>query len=75
MVLDLNEAFEKFISFSKQNKVVIHQEAGKVPYITINDDPNGDDIRYCATCFGYEGKFIPLYKQYYCNICKTRGHK
>lgn len=68
--LDLNQALSSVMKMYNDKKIVIHQDDKKFPYITIKDDPNGD-IKYCAICFSYEGKLVPLYNNMCC-ICAKR---
>mgnify|MGYP006906763556 CR=1 FL=1 len=70
--LDLNEALNSAIKIYNDKKITIHQEGKEFPYITIKDDPSGN-IKYCAVCFGYEGKLVPLYNEI-CVICAKRRH-
>ena len=37
-------------------------------YVTIKDDP--EDIRYCSTCWGKDGKLIQI-GSHQCNVCHT----
>lgn len=63
--LDLNKAFEQTMKFYKEQKVKIVQENNQFPYLKIDNDPNGENIKYCVICFGYEGKLVPMF----CNSC------
>ena len=68
---DVNKAFDKAMDLYRSKKAEIHQDDG-YPYITIPDDPSGKNIKYCAICFGYEGKLIPLFDGETCLICHKR---
>ena len=70
-IVDINKLIEQFKK-THTDDLKIHQEKEKFPYITIKGDPNGENTKYCAICFGYEGKFIPLYDDRTCIICLNR---
>ena len=69
--LDLNKCFDQAMDFYKSKKATIHQNDNEWPYVSIKDDPNGENIQYCAICFGSEGKLIPLMAGT-CLVCHKR---
>lgn len=70
---DLYKAYEQAMDVYKEHHITITQPSNEFPYITIKDDPNGNNIKYCAICFGYEGKLVPLMFGERCIICTKRG--
>ena len=72
--LDLNNALDQAIKLYKSKKITLHQKDAIWPYATLEEDPNGESIKYCGICFGYEGKLIPLFNEQ-CLICQQRGMK
>ncbi|WP_455533015.1 hypothetical protein [Roseburia inulinivorans] len=73
MDFDINKMLDSAIKLYKDHNATIHQDDEHFPYVTLKDDPNGN-IKYCAVCFGYEGKLVPLCRNK-CLVCSARFNK
>lgn len=62
-----NDSLKKQIEIQK--RIIRHKEA---PFITLDGDE--EEIMYCSTCFGKDGKLIQ-FAQERCPVCKTRRIK
>lgn len=68
MVMSLineNEALKKQLDISQN----IDYDGVHQTYFTLKNDDK--KVRYCAICYGYEGKLVPIYQDG-CLICQTR---
>ena len=64
---DLSSEFGHSYGLDIRNTMEYSEDA---KYFTLPSKPN---IRYCSTCYGYDGKLIPMTKGdrgYLCRVCE-----